>query len=714
MIKKLLIASSLSFSLISNSINTNFKKEITLTYPSQKGIYEVSNSKFNLRVNKEDLTFEISDGNNTYYSYYFDEHDTSLKTNTAKNFFKSAVSTTYIYQDNSTAKRDLLDTTKKKDTMIGFKELENGFIGDIALFDLGINFQIHVKLTDYGINVSVPFEYITEDINSDNEEIIGKLRSISIYPGLEMSYGKIENGYSFIPDGSGALIDYKTPKKAKRGYDEKVYGNDISLREYKSNKTTPSKLSLGMYALANNSKTTICNIVSGDEQARLFSTSSGINNDYNYSYFTYLYRETYLQQLSADGSKTISVSQKELNKIDISQDYIFSSYLSPSEMTLKYRSYLENKNLLPTKEEKTNLKLTYLMNENKETMFGKEVINMSTPSDVLNSYQELNLSNKSIINYLGYSKNGLTGSYTKLLPTHQKENEYIEANKKLKDLNCLISFEGNYNSVFKSTNINSKNLARNINEKYIEVANQNDNTLKPYYLLTLNASENYINDDADKFKSLESDMTLFNSIPNQIYSSFAGKEKFTLTEAKEKYKEIFNYYSLKKGMSKPNAYLLKYCSSYFDAPLSNNGYLIETSSFPFFSMLLSDLIPFYSEYINLNYLGKKQILRLIDYRIAPSYILTKEDSIKLFDTNSKNIFTSKFDSWKNNIIETMELYNLAFSNIKDSKFISHIEENEISINSYENGYSLIINYSDKDVNYNGIYIPGLSFKEVRL
>ena len=55
-------------------------------------------------------------------------------------------------------------------------------------------------------------------------------------------------------------------------------------------------------------------------------------------------------------------------------------------------------------------------------------------------------------------------------------------------------------------------------------------------------------------------------------------------------------------------------------------YTMETDSVPLISFILNDYMEVYAEYSNFSFYDKESILRMTDFNLLPSFMLTKESS----------------------------------------------------------------------------------------
>ena len=110
-------------------------------------------------------------------------------------------------------------------------------------------------------------------------------------------------------------------------------------------------------------------------------------------------------------------------------------------------------------------------------------------------------------------------------------------------------------------------------------------------------------------------------------------------------------------MVRPNAYLYPYVNNYRDIPMVNSQYVFETDTVPFLQILLSGSTTLYSPYLNCGLYSKIDLLKLIDYGVSPSFILTGKDNYELRDSASSNLLSSSISDWEEYVVESYEFVN---------------------------------------------------------
>ena len=118
----------------------------------------------------------------------------------------------------------------------------------------------------------------------------------------------------------------------------------------------------------------------------------------------------------------------------------------------------------------------------------------------------------------------------------------------------------------------------------------------------------------------------------------------------------------------------------------------------------------YSSYANFYAYPREELLRLIDYNVYPSFIVTNESSSLLEKTNLNNIYSSKFDDLKTAVTTYYEFVNTPLKHVVGASLVSRtVPANGIVINKYSNNVEIIVNYTNTTQVVNGITVDAMNY-----
>ena len=706
-----LVVAPTSVSVVTYAVMKQSENVSTNNAINQEGDYYImNNDNYTFKLNSVDLTFEITKGSQTWDSGKISPLDDKI-TSYRESFLTNAA-TIYSYNaKGGESNFSIFDSDHIDSTFVAISAVNERITAKVSVLDgrratptLNLSFNIVYRLMDDGLMISLN--------NIVDKESTNLLSKIVLYPGFGMSY-QLNNGYFLVPDGSGALIDLSEPSHAQSPLQLLTYGKDIGIGASNRTYLSGDLLSLPMYAISDETKSMMVTISEGAEYSELNAKVMGMSDDYNAIYYRFIYRETTYQYMGISESNRKSVPQETANEFEPSIYYhLYDEKMSYSDIANKYRSYLLDEGLLNMqKNAKAELRLEFLMQDNKKALFGKEIVKMTTPRFIRDKVAEIKDDIKDLsISVKGYSDKGYDGSYPYSFPV-SSNNEYKSLGSYLKDNNIDLHYVVD---LVRSFDDSSNKLAMNMSQKLISSSDYVSGTDTTFYRMNVGETTSLIKEYSKKIASLNGEGFDFTSLGNELYSTYY-KEKNSRSSAMAKYVEALNEVSLNKNMRKPNLYMFPYVKQYLEAPTSSSGYMIETSSIPFLSMVLSGYQSLYSSAINLNYLGEKQLLQLVDYNICPSYLLTEEDTTKLIDSPASSyIYSSIYDIWKDNLYEA---YSKVVSILKEVNGLAFLNREMIAPNvyknSYENDIAIIVNYSNDSFTYNGKEITSMSSEVIK-
>ena len=151
-------------------------------------------------------------------------------------------------------------------------------------------------------------------------------------------------------------------------------------------------------------------------------------------------------------------------------------------------------------------------------------------------------------------------------------------------------------------------------------------------------------------------------------------------------------------------------SAYYQAPMFNSQLKYFDDLVPVLQIVLMGEVPLFSDYLNFNSYGQEFLLQLIDFNVYPSFVLTKNPSSLLKDTDIEYIYTSEFDLWKDTVVEQYDFINDALRHVIGETLVSReVPVQGIVKNTYSNGVIIYINYTSTDKVYEGITIGAINY-----
>jgi len=585
---------------------------------------------------------------------------------------------------------------------------------EFGFSEINIGFDLIVTLEEDGIRAEVPFNSIVED--APDEYL---LSSVILFPGLGATKLDEIPGYMVIPDGVGALVRYEDNfGRFKAPYESRIYGLNYGLMSL-SQTVSNYPLSMPIFGMVHgvNQNGLVGIIENGDYNARLLMFQNGAHNlDYNLIFPKFDIRQTYRQSFTSDGSggaiRNILSSTADIEVLYKVLDGDDANYVGIAN---KYRNYLEDNGILNTQVSKDDIPLflTYLMADSKKAFIGTKTEVMTTVDEltIMHKYFVESGLNSFEVALMGYNKGGYSGQ----LPSSINFDRSIGNKFAFKDAIDYLQETGNVsllnNYVFAGEQADGvtsrRDIAKGINRFLLsyeceECVYTNRSLLYPETSLRIGLSH------LEDYQDLGVDVT-FEGLGRNLFSYF-NRDFYHREDAIRYYLELMEAYDGMANFVYPNAYAYKYTNAFLGMPLYNSQLKYFDDLVPLLPIVLVGKIPLYSDYLNFNSFGREQLLTLIDFGIYPSYIMTKNESSLLKDTDIEYIFTSQFDLWKDTVVEEYNDINNALKEVIGYGIKSRevLQLGLVKV-TYDNNVSIYINYTTSDKTVEGITVLALDY-----
>ena len=613
--------------------------------------------------------------------------------------------------------------------------------------DLGIN--VDITFGDNGtIKYDIPYKEITGDA-------IKKIANIMITPFLGTSGGatlaydesqsdwvklkgkKLTPGYALIPDGSGALVRFDENDTKFSDYEGKVYGGDAATDlTYYSTETDVvplKKPTLPVFGISHGDGTQAAFVAyadKGDEYMTINAIpSSLVDGDvrYTYAYPKFKYNSEYYQVINQAGD-TYRKTQDEPNKFDISMTYHFlsgdGSDGTPSAdyvgMAQAYRQHLiDNKTLTEITPEGDSIpiRIDFLISDSKKGVFSTQQVSVTNTKDISEILNKLIKDGITNINsgLIGWQSGGQTLSKpnsTSFSSAVGKESDFKNLMSDFQKKNIDISFSREFTTINESMLSYYNNAAKHMNTQYLKVDKSGvlpkNVPVSEYGYATPKKTAQWMDDLYEDLGDLSKSFTI-DGASNTLVSTYnSDGVDTTVSQAIKLYQTSIG--NMKKKGTKinlvnPNKYLWKYTDRYLQSPVGTSQYVYETDTVPFLQMVLNGTMEVYAPYANFSFYSTTDQLRMIDYNIMPSFVLTKQPSYLLASTTSSDYYSTEFEQYEKLVTEIYKKVNDPLSQVIGYKWTSRkVLDNGVIANIYEkdgNKKTIIINYTDEKVSVSG-------------
>ena len=589
--------------------------------------------------------------------------------------------------------------------------------------------QDHADTDYYGIEVAPPcfrmaLEYTIEDgglsvrlpangIRFD--ESTYQLGRVSVLPF--MGAGNLKNeGYTFIPDGSGAIINYEDVGSGSDTIAGTVYGTDYSYITIAGSQFHHEEtMRYPVFGNVVKSDSTgeksgfVAFVTEGDSMAEVVSQNEGNIHNYSYVYARFTPRPTDTYRLSdtveGAGQGVFSVTSDR----KYSGSYVLKYRLlsekkkdgktgyEPSYvgMAKAYRDYLTEEGILSKKTsadadiplyieafgsiEATSTFLTFPVTVDKE---------LTTFEDVQKMYDELAETGIENINFklTGFANGGLDSTY----PAKVKWVSALGGKKGMASLKdyaeekgfgiypdfdfAYVASEGLFDGFSDKTDAVKTIDSRYTSRKYYDSASQ---SLENDYAKAVSTSRySYF---GEKFKESYSEYGLksvsVSTLGTTLNSDFDKKDPYNREDSKKFTMELMDALKEEYGSLMTeggNAYAYPYADHILGVATDSSNYLSASRSVPFVGFVLHGSVDFTGEPLNMEGDIDYSLLKALENGASIYFTVAYENANELKESETYNKYYSvSFENWKDEIESNYEKLNGALCDLQTALLDSH-------------------------------------------
>lgn len=666
-----------------------------------------------------------------------------IRLNTTYTGFANSLITIEYFDDANNIKRTSSASYKDVSSSLMSENSDNSHYRlDIDFEDLLIQISVHIYFDDEGIR----YEVRDSEVSGFG---IDRLSAIIIAPFTGASGGAYEEfsleemdysddeifkeripGYTLVPDGSGSLIRFNDNAVKLQPYKSTIYGLDPSQDvNYHSTATgyVPFKTaSMPVFGIAhgNLQAAFVAFATNGEEYMQIVAMPEDNLTYYNFTYPRFEYNKKYFQVYNKSGWGYFT-NYDERNHFDIDMRYNFLAGTGDTGyqadyvgMALSYRHHLMNEGVLQevnSTDTEIPIRLDFFMSDVEKGITG---YNNQVTTTVGNVRKILNMitSNLNISNInsglLGWNDGGITLGD----PRDTDFTREIGRKSAFKDLikdfgkeGIDISLSQDYYYINEEIMSLRKNAAKHTSTWYSRIETFNYPISMFYYARPVK-SVSWMQDQAKVFDGLGVSSYTVLGITNHLISDYTTE--MSREESKAVIREGFSDLNQDQLVNayQPNMYLWEYVDRYLNTPVYGSQFLVETDTVPFLEIVLANTMEMYAPYSNFSFYTTSDVLRMIDYNIYPSFVLTYEPAYLLSDTNSRNFYSTEYDLYEELIDSIYYTVDDALSSVIGINWVNRVvAENGVIVNTYENGVEIVINYTEDEITYNGETLEPLSY-----
>jgi len=602
----------------------------------------------------------------------------------------------------------------------------NPTVPNLEIFDVTIEYLLDGE----SFIVRVPVDevkYPIDVVDFSGEKHTYPIMFLEILPYFSAA-GLNDEGYIFVPDGSGALIYLNNGKTWTSTYNQGVYGRDFTEDPYSYQTAWAQQVNLPVFGLKKGDQAYLAIIERGASIAHLRADISGKRDDYNRIFPRFNIIKSGRISLEHGGSLDVYQPEKYKGDIIVRYEFLVGDEASYTGMAQRYQKYLVEKNVLKPITESNPPFILELIGAftRTEVVFGvpKDVIYPATTvaevKSIIDDLRSIGIDNVQL-RYRGWLKGGLEHYYPTKANIEKKlgsESEFIDLLKYAQANNTVIYPEVDFLNVYRNTLFDGfssrSDSAIRLNRLPAQISNYDVATFLPRidrtaYVLSPRVLPKLMTSFMNDFSRYNSQGIALDKMGWQVNSDFSRRagqmvDRQHATEIiSEQMANVAQRYNIM--VDKGNAYTWPYVSTIVNIPLTDSGYDLVDQRIPFYQMVISGYITYAGEALNQVSDHETYLLMSLETGTLPYFSLAAAASEVIKGTKFNEFYSFNYDQWRDELIDCyQELYPI-YQRIYGQRFVYHAQlQPGVTISTYENGVSIIVNYNNYPVEYAGVTI----------
>ena len=555
------------------------------------------------------------------------------------------------------------------------------------------------------------------------------IASFFVYPFMGHSRAGEGQGYMIIPDGQGAIVGFEDNEgRYTSPYDKQVYGVNIGVEDqfHSEDRVQAEDVIMPVFGMVHtNSQIAVLGVIEqGDIGARIQAYPNGVRNlPFDWVTAKYTLRFVFNQPMGPSAGNVATRTEKRRD-FDIVQHFLLESGESANYagLAVAYRDYLiEQETFAEAAEREFDVQLDFLGLERENYILGKQDVVMTDfeqAAAIMDELAAAGVENMSVT-YRGWQTNGLTGGVPTDSYSPGRSLGGASGLKALAEKAAQMGVPFTLEADVLSLNTETHPTLTFSALKKITSQTWSRPTFGMVYdtLYYCNpaTTESAATTLVDQMVKAGIPGISFTGITQLLADYYYRDAYHDTSEMAAVYSGIIDRAndSLLTTLTSPNAYLWRYANVINDLPVAGSDYTYTDAEIPFLTIALSGQIPYYVEYVNFQANTHEFFLHLMEQGARPSFLLTWEDPIELQNSNSSSIYSSRYELYKDMIVEWYTDLETLFDVVgEDGMIMNHERSGDMVKVTWDNGTLVYLNFGDKTAEMDGVSLEKLSFKVV--
>lgn len=607
---------------------------------------------------------------------------------------------------------------------INIKTIKNGMRVEYVFSGLGFTIPVEYTISGDTFNAKIDTKKIKEGKDC------GLIR-IYLLPTFGAA-GVDEEGYMFIPDGSGVLTNFNNGV-ASNVYKANVYGAETSNKKETSYSNTEN-IRMPVFGMSKGESGYVAYVEKGDSATSIRAVVGNASNAWNFIHSVLEYAFVCEDELVTHSTNTsnalfrIAGQKYSLPEFSVNYELLSGENVSYVDMAEVYRDYLVNeKGLKKTKANDMISLNVYGAVETQANFLGikykklKKLTGYEDVEKIIKALEEKGIAPEDLgVRYIGWQNDGIfnKGQLTKskILGVLGGKKDFRNLQKYLKENNVSAAFDADL-VLTRSGSIN-KVATTAFNKKawqyqYLRSVYVSKLTVDPWTMVNeVSLKKN----SASYLKSINKSIENLglSTLTNTLYSDFHQNKGSYRTDVAKAMEDVLKKYSEKYNVigDSANAYAVPYVSKIYNTPTKNSAYKMFDKEVPFYQIVLKGYVPMTGGVVQAEINTDTELLKAVETGTGLLFNCIYEDATIVRGLREEELYSSTYTIWMDKAVKYNEQYAKLFSKIKNEVIVDHVElQDNVVKTTYENGTVVYVNYSKQDVTVEDVTVKARSFAE---
>lgn len=544
--------------------------------------------------------------------------------------------------------------------------------------------------------------------------------------------GVDEEGFMFVPEGGGALINYNNGKLKQNNYFVEMYGWDYALK--RDEVVSETQALFPVFGMTKNGGSFICVIEGATAYAGIQADISMRYNSYNYANAKYnvIHGEEY--NVSAKTAQIVKMFEKQIPADTIQQRYCFIDSDSYVDMAKTYGEYL-TKNYPEL--DKVNESEDMPVNVELVGAISKTVVKFGMPVDsavaattfedaegIISDLKANGVNNLSV-RFSGWSNGGVNQRVLNNVKVVKKLGGE-EGMKKLiaaaEENGVPLYFDGISCFAYDSGMLRGfspfNDSARHATREQVKIDDYSFITYRsvswkdPFSLVKPSYASEMASNLIEKLDEMDAAGVAFRDIGSLLSADYNPKDLVTREQVKKmnidsilEAKEKGQLVQIKEGFD----FALPYVDMVTDMDLTGNNYSLIDKSVPFYQIALHGKVEYTGQSINIASDWETELLDCVQYGAGLNFTFMAEDAKIVQETYHSELYGAYYTDWAETVKKLVNDYQTSMAGLNRMQITGHEVLGEVTVTTYEDGRSVYVNYGFEDYTVGENTVPARGY-----